>query len=149
MSHPEFKFSDFFDFGINLIKYIGIKLSKDESRYFKFYGLYSFIVNGLLIFIFTFVQVLNLYQSTDLRSLAATGYVVPIITNTMIKGFLLYRSRFLLQELFLFMDDNIFKPKNELQTKIALTPLVSYSIWSKCVYSGAIIAVILSLLKPR
>lgn len=135
---------------ILIMKFLGVKLSADKTKYFKYHNIYSFIVNGFFFVTFALAQLLSLlWESENLRQVAACAYVMVTMINTLTKSFYLHQNKKLLWELISYMDDAIFLPKNEIQLQSAMRSFELYRKSKLVILSMCTAAILGSFIKPR
>lgn len=146
----DFRFIKFFEFDMNSMKYMGIKPLGANSKYSKLYSAYSLVLNVFFSFIFVAVQILSLvFQSRNLKQMAACLYMVTTCLNGFLKSFYLNKNKKLLWAMLSRMDDRIFRPNNDFQMKSAIKSLSLYTVTKRVLLIICTAAVFSSIITPR
>lgn len=148
MPANKFFFMNYYKNDFEIFRLIGGWLIPKETKHKKLWMVYLFTVIVVFGFLVNGVQVLHIFEITNLVEMVTTGFITTIALMGSIKAFFVFKNREDLLLLVNSMKAEIFLPRNRIEEKIALKSL---NFHKKVKYVSVVLctaAILASMLTP-
>lgn len=141
-------FTKYYKIDFMVLRCIGGWLINDETSYKLIWKIYLFTVNVLFAFLVNFVQILHLFELSNLMTFASTGYLIAVACMASIKAYYVFMNR---KDFLLLIEDmkkNTFLPRNKYQATIAMKAMHSHRNTKYIIALLCTLSVIASIITP-